>query len=51
MYIEESYLESEFLENFLSISFLESLLSPIEYINAYNKRLLRKHVPEINLGI
>lgn len=49
MYIEESSLESNCLEEFLSKDFLLSLLSPKEYINAYNKGLIRKYLPGIRI--
>jgi len=49
MYIEESYLESENLEDFLSKRFIKTLLPPENYINAYNKRLIREYFPEFGL--
>jgi len=49
MYIEESYLDSYFLEEFLSKDFLLSLLSPKEYINAYNKGLIKKYLSEVSI--
>jgi hypothetical protein len=49
MYIEESYLESQNLEDFLSKDFIKTLLSPKNYINAYNKKIIRENYPEFNL--
>jgi AbiV family abortive infection protein len=49
MYIEESYLESENLEDFLSKKIIKTLLAPEHYINAYNKRLIREYLPEFDL--
>lgn len=49
MYIEESYLESQNLEGLLSKNFIKTLLSPDNYINAYNKKLIREYFPEFSL--
>lgn len=49
MYIEESYLDSENLEDFLSKRFIKTLLAPEHYINAYNKRIIREYLPEFDL--
>jgi len=49
MYIEESYLESQNLEDFLTKKFIKTLLPPKNYINAYNKKFIRTYLPEFKL--